>query len=855
MHSNNNKAVINKVSKRMLRTDRIKNIFSVMAIILTTFMISVIFSIGISFSQNYSVYKVRANRSVSEITLNNPTSDQYKEIIKKDYIDHVGLRIKGGSVKVVTEDNQTAKIPMTYYDETEWEKHYIPAISDIKGTYPIKENEIMLSAIAMEYLGVRDAQVGERIMLTYRRAEGEISEEFILTGWFRDYSISDINGTPMILVSQKFCSNHNLDMESYGTLTISMSPSKKEIVYGRLSQDITISEDQEWSTVFDLTGSASEAAKGSVIVITMLALFIVLSGYLLIYNIMYISISKDINFYGMIKTIGTTSRQIRTLVRRQLYLLALVGIPVGLLLGAVVSNAIVPVAMNVMGGYSENSIMPSEISFHPIIFIGTALFSLLTIAISLRKPAKVAGNVSPIEALRYTEVKETRKKKEKRSKNGGKLFWMALSNVMRDKKKALLVFASLFMGCITLLSINGFLGSIDLENYLNRYIPHNFSYESQPPISLEKFDSQFVDTIEAMDGVKMVETMNSAYALIEFDEVALDGVLKSDYHEYARQETTFEDFVQSMGELSRKEGFYADFDLSYGSWLLAVDDDYIEEYNKTSKDKINLKDFNEGKIVLMAGNSGGYLDSMVGKTLSIMNEASNEVFDINIGGLIGYNLISNTRGYAHVVGTPPVLVVSKDFINTFSDGKYYIDYIYIDCDNNKEETLLESLRKLNNSRLDTTFNFKSRIEEGETFASSINTVKVISNGISAILLLVGVLNFINVMITGVNSRRRELAIIESIGMTKKQIGKMLSLEGLLYAVITSALIMTVGNLILWFISDNVSSVADYAVFEYPISLIAILITIIFAVCLVVPVIVFKSSSKGILVERLRSVVS
>ncbi|NLK75417.1 MAG: FtsX-like permease family protein [Clostridiales bacterium] len=651
MHSIRNKAVINRVSKRMVRVDRTRNIFSIMAIVLTTFMISVIFSIGISFMHNYNIYKIRDNGSMAHISLPNPTDDQYETISKLDYIEHAGLRIYAGSVKVTTEDEQNVNISMIYFDKIEWEKHYKPAISDILGNYPVKEDEIMLSSKAMEILELENSQVGSRITLTHNIKGVESTKEYTLAGLFRNYSISDEGGIPLILVSEEFCQTHELGIEDYGTVTISAPSNKEIIVYDQLLDDIALKEKQKFSAVFDISSTKADAWAGAAIII-MISLFIVLSGYLLIYNIMYISISKDIRFYGMLKTIGTTPRQIKKIVRNQLYLLAVVGIPIGLFIGVMVSFIMVPAAMNVMGGATKDTIMPSEISFHPFIFIATTLFTLLTIAISLRKPARVAGSVSPVEALRYTESKKSRKKKEKRTTKGDKIFFMAFNNVLRDKKKAALVFASLFMGCITLLSINSFLNSINVENYLNRYVPHNFEYRSNVPYSVDKFDKHFLDTIKAMDGIEKVETIHSAFGLIEFDAEALEGVLRNEYSIHAAKDNSYEMFLQWIYQLSKQEDFYEDLDISYGTWLLAVDDIYVEEYNKINENKIDLKDFHEGKLVLMSGDSNEYLQSMIGKTLTVINSNSNISYDITIGGLIGRNNFKEALYYPHVVGAP-----------------------------------------------------------------------------------------------------------------------------------------------------------------------------------------------------------
>ena len=128
-------------------------------------------------------------------------------------------------------------------------------------------------------------------------------------------------------------------------LTISCSASRQKDVLKALEQKIPLQEGQSFEASFN---AAEESASGTTItaaVIVMLALFIVLSGYLLISNVMYISVARDIRFYGMLKTIGASSRQIKRLVRLQALRLSLIGVPAGLLLGAAASFGIVPFAL------------------------------------------------------------------------------------------------------------------------------------------------------------------------------------------------------------------------------------------------------------------------------------------------------------------------------------------------------------------------------------------------------------------------------------------------------------------------------------------------------------------------------
>lgn len=106
------------------------------------------------------------------------------------------------------------------------------------------------------------------------------------------------------------------------------------------------------------------------------------------------------------------------------------------------------------------------------------------------------------------------------------------------------------------------------------------------------------------------------------------------------------------------------------------------------------------------------------------------------------------------------------------------------------------------------------------------------------------------MVTGVYSRRQELAVLESIGMTKRQISGMLTWEGFYYALFTAGCMLTLGNGVLYLISKAVVQIADYTVFSYPFGLVAGLILTLFAVCLIVPAIVFRMTAKESVTERL-----
>ena len=188
----------------------------------------------------------------------------------------------------------------------------------------------------------------------------------------------------------------------------------------------------------------------------------IFTGYLIIYNIFQISVTGDIRFYGLLKTIGVTPRQLRRIIRQQALLLCLVGIPVGMLLGYGVGALLTPaVTSNLMSGS-----MGTTISTSPLIFIASGLFALLTVLLSCSRPGRIAGRISPVEATRYTEASHTKKKR--RATRGARVHQMAFANLGRNRSKTALVVISLALSVVLLNILVMFTGGFDMERFLEK---------------------------------------------------------------------------------------------------------------------------------------------------------------------------------------------------------------------------------------------------------------------------------------------------------------------------------------------------------------------------------------------------
>lgn len=839
MKPKQNSTAVRRIATRSMKANHTRNLFALLAIVLTTFMISTVFSIGLSFAKNYQAMQLRLSGTSASIFLNNPSGEQLQKIKAASQVEAAGTQISVGTAAQKTKEGKNANIAILSYDQTEWEKHITPAIGDVHGSYPKAEDEIMLSSRALSQLGIESPMQGMAVPLTYR-INGEIrTDSFRLSGWYTEYKITQSGGEA--LVSEGFCRSHGLTAEKSGILAVSCSASRQEEVLENLKQLIPLEKGQEFSASFSAAGESASGNMIAAAVIIMLALFIVLSGYLLISNVMYISVARDVRFYGMLKTIGASAQQIKKLVRMQAMRLSLIGIPVGLLLGAISSFGIVPFAMEMFAtSITGMDTASGSISFHPLIFIGTACFSLLTVFLSCRKPAKLAANVSPIEAMRHADLSASKKRQSRKTTHGGKPRRMALYNVFRDKKRAALVLASLFMGTVTLLGVNSFIGSMKTENFINRYFPHDFSYQSTPPLSQQKFDQEFLSSLSQIDGITKQEIVTAEPCSMPFDERVFGAIARKDYDNWiAGKGDSYETFVESLKKRSA-EG-------NYGTWVFAIEESYVEAYNKTHSPKIDLDAFRRGGIAIL-GYGDKSMQGLVGKQVSLTGDRSKQEKTAVIGGVFSYEDCS-FADTSKVLGSPDGLFVSKAFMEQLNPDPI-VTNILLDVEQEKEPQISRQLAALNRTLTDDSYQFNSRAERAESFSSDMSSMNVLGSGISLLLLLIGVLNFINVMITGVYARRQELAMLESIGMTKRQISGMLTWEGFYYALFTSGCILTLGNGVMYLISKAVTKIADYAVFTYPVGLVAALIAVLFAVCLIVPALVFRATAKESVTERL-----
>ena len=850
MHANRNEKAVKRVERGMMKANCIRNLFAVFAIILTTFMITTVFSLGINYTENMKLMQVRTAGTTADVSLAMPTKAQEQQIQDLEYVKTVGTQYMVGSVAEKNDEGRELSIALQYYDKTEWEEHYQEAIKDLEGKYPSEENEIMLSEDALSQLGITEPKLNMEVPLSYYDKNGEQERTFTLSGWFHSYT-----GTGMGFVSQAYCKNAGYTMAEDGVLSLSLKKMPDDFM--RIQRDVELNENQSFSGAVSMKSSSGSVSA----MVILLVFFIIGSGYLLIYNVLYISISKDTRFYGLMKTMGTTQAQIKSLVKSQAVKFACIGIPIGILLATVVSFGIVPFVLN--QGFEEGkSMMDAEVFFHPMIYILSILFSAVTVWIACNAPAKAAAKISPVEALKFQNF-APKKMKSRNSTNGGKLHVMAFHNVFRDKKRAILVFMSLFMGITMILGTNGVIKSMNAENFIKATLDYHFEYSDiqfEQPEQLNKevpqFDEHFVEQIQQIDGIKNVDICKTVWAGIDFDEAALADFMKIKYEDsgYKAQGKSYEQMLTALRG-------YADAG-EYGCYITTLNnEEALEEYNANHPDKpIDIEAFKRGETAISGTDNDYYTPNaaLVGNTLTLTADSTDgKATDFLIDGAFRYDDYEDrlTEGIGrrkNIEIVPNIIFVSEAGMERLTKEPI-ISAIGVDIkDLNDLERIDSELQAINSTLTTSEWQLLSAVNQKELFNQTFYSMNLLGNGAAVLLIVIGLVNFVNVMLTGVVARKNEFAIMESIGTTKKQIRRILTLEGGIYALISTLLIMTFGNAFLLLVADAVPHLANYAVFEYPVALVIGLIAAIFVICLSVPAIVYKAISDETVIERLRN---
>ena len=393
-------------------------------------------------------------------------------------------------------------------------------------------------------------------------------------------------------------------------------------------------------------------------------------------------------------------------------------------------------------------------------------------------------------------------------------------------------------------------------DYNFEYTDIQFEQYEQLNKEVPQFDEHFVEQIKQLDGIKNIDVQKTVWAGIDFNENDLEGFMKIKYEDskYKAKGQSYEQTIETL------KGYAESGD--YGCYITTLPDDRVlEEYNAEHPDTpIDMEAFKRGETAI-AGKDTEYNapnTALVGETLTLTADSTDgKATDFKIGGAFYYDDYDNTLSEGigrrkEINMVPDVIFVSEAGMERLTKEPI-ISAIGVDIKNfNDLERIDSELQAINSTLTTSEWQLKSSVNQKELYNQMNYSLSLLGNGAAILLIVIGLINFVNVMLTGVVARKNEFAIMESIGTTKKQIRKILTLEGGIYALISTLLIMTFGNAFLMLVADAVPHMANYAVFKYPVALVIGLIAAIFVICLSVPAIVYKATSDETVIERLHN---
>ena len=784
--------IANKLTYRHLKENKGRTVVTTLGICVSVAMITAVFVAMASFlnlfgeigkisSGNWDAYYYHLSQS------------QIEQVEKDSRISKVGL--KYGS------ENKSFQIknPTSYKRGTAemiiGDKSYFEMVltGNFDGKVPANENEVAVEKDFLDKNGMKDAKVGDKIVLTQGQRQLDDGsyvtgsnfnkdEKFVPSGDEKEYTITAIL--------------HTNPATKYSSVWRGIS--KDEIKSGDICAYITLAKQNSsaYSTIEDIQNDykidvyqANEDVLASYLsgrqdgfLVTMLPIvlvvliLIVIASVMLIYNAFGMSLSERVRYLGMLASVGATKSQKRKSIYFEGAILGAIGIPVGILAGILgigitlklVGHKIISTGM-IAGVNDSNMQMKTVVPAWAI--IGIILVSIFTIFISAFIPARKASKITPIDAIRQRQEIKVKPKKLKAPKYIKKIFGyegeLAYKNLKRNGKKSRLITVSIALSIVLFISCNYFCGMFIQASGYEKNIP----YQISTVISLEH-KKDLEDALDKMQNVDKyyVDMVNSNYSLGKKGNLK-DTDIKNLSHYNSSYAKLFENGSVTMAI------HYID-DSEFNKLCQNNDIDYNSFYGK------NVKCLLLNNLTHKQDTSKVFNNSIIGQHIAERDEFVNEgdePLDFEVGGLVKYDKNSLPCSFvpANVVG---VFVPYSQYVNVIEKGLEPNDVrlaMCIETDEHKE--VAENLTTLLNEN-DFGSNYVSdNVDILETMNTVIFIIQVFVYGFITLISLITIANIINTISANIALRRKEFAMLKSVGTTPKGFSKMVSLESVFYA--------------------------------------------------------------------------
>lgn len=806
-----------------MRHYKSKNILIGIAIILTTLLLFVIPSIGkdmveVNFAVINKIYPTwhALYRNVDESTV--------MKLAAHHDVKTYGLRSDAGYMNL-----EDATVSMMYMDRTGMELYKVKLK---EGQLPQKENDIVVSKGILEALG-QNGKIGDTITVPYQILKDDgldytKEKDFRICGFLADNESSKEQKQYTSLVSEAFLKAEiPVEQVKYRfLLQVNGQKGNTTADYTETIQNIArqfgISEDDMNINKEYLAANYVDPATIPVIVGIML--IVVLAGIITIYSVYYVSMNQRVREFGKLKAIGATKRQLRQIVLREGMGVALFAIPIGLLIGTVAVKVVLLQFVehakdsNVLITEAYKVVAKGEVQlYYWWIYLLAIAVTLCTVYLSLMKPMRMAAKVSEIETMRY----QGGSKRQKSSRKGYQFLnigRLTKRNLAENKKKSTITIVSMAVTGIFVMMVATVLSCAN---------------------PMESAKSSIVGQYEISP---IVESGNKEHPEYEWAEVQKNNPL----NEGLKQQIEELDGVERVDVFTALKVSGGPFEEKIGTeFINGVPEEYAEELKKgITEGNVTYEELKSGdKVILDRALLHWYPDIKVGDKLKLNihdgdNTFQKEIEVAAIGeygtGLTNYNCLIMAKEGAE-----------KLTINNSSS------YFQVIADKDYDEALEASLQAIvdGSGRLQ----MRTWKNEYDTWENAIQMTRGACYAFIIILAAISIMNLINTMINSVHVRKKELGMMQAIGMSDRQLMKMLQLEGIFYTVGTLIISIGVGSLAGYplFLYAKRTGMFDISTYHYPVTAAIIIILTLFVIQMLLAIFIAKSVRKDSLIERIR----
>ncbi|EOS24311.1 hypothetical protein C806_02353 [Lachnospiraceae bacterium 3-1] len=822
---------IRRLSRRNIKEHPSRNILIVVIVTLLVGGIVALNVLGTSAYYNIQSFYLQQFGSKGHLRMDNLSDSNIEKLKTYSEVKEMGKSVLVGNA--VNQEFHGKTVEIRYADENYAEYTFA---KPEQGRMPETRDEIAVDTMVLKDFGIENG-IGQSIELKWIENEEEVKKSFQIVGVWEN---SKVTSKHKIWVSEDIVNDYQQLAQTVEIMFESknIEESSREMLQTLQMEEMSYKINEVYNE------GVSQSIKMDTLAYVIGVIAILISGVLIMHSIIHISYVTDMKLYARIKTLGATPKQIRKSVMWQNLILCIPGIIIGLIVGVVVAKFLLPIV------FQNLQVQPQLYMEWQDFLLALALIFFIVV-MAVIKPAHTAGKINPSDLLSEEDNIYFKGKSERRIPGLPVLFQMAVYNIGRNKRKSILMIFLLVLGIVSMGSIYVIHKSFDLELYMDEIALSDFTLSERTLVdSWEEYDCKgttlspdILKNIMGLEGVYEMGRLYSQNISVMLPDRTYDNLIR--YYEQNDGEI-LKYMEQSIGWT---EGYYKMKEThECAATVFGVDglvNDRLAEKNLVLEGKVDKEKFLSGDYVLAQGMEGietayehptysvGDMVKIGGKEYEVMAiiSAPYPVTEgkVNPGYEFSLQFFMPNSEFNELY---PDNTVRRAFFNVDSSQKEYIqDYLeeYVERNNIpmiSEKSIAQEYKK-------------------ETSASM-----MIANIVAGMIFLIGIINMVNAVVTSVNMRKKEFAMMQSIGMTKKQLRLLLIFEGIGVALISLLLSYFLSFLVINTGVKAYLSAKWTATYNFTITPLLIITPILILIAIGVPVLCFNRMQKKEIIERL-----